>query len=153
MDIEHGPSTDIRITSEKKPIVLTSETITIDGMAIDCPGEYEKSDILVHREVLGGRTLTILSVEGSTVAYIPYETIEIDADTNEFLGQIDILLIAGGRSAMKAIEAIDARVVIPIGDDRSELIATIGQDIASVEKYRPREADLTTETTVFIHLG
>ena len=69
MEIEHI-NNGIRITTEKKPIILTPETLTIDGMVIDCPGEYEKSDILIHRASIDAYTLTLLSIEGRTVAYI-----------------------------------------------------------------------------------
>ena len=71
----------------------------------------------------------------------------------EFFGEIDILLLAGGKSAVKVSEAIDARIVVPIGEDREEFLATVGQEIMPVDRYKPREADLESETTIFVYLA
>jgi hypothetical protein len=47
MDFSYKNST-LTITSDKKEIILTPDTITLDGLPIDLPGEYEKSSILMY---------------------------------------------------------------------------------------------------------
>ena len=60
------PNNTPTITTEKK-IVSLGETLTIDGLEITLPGEYEKSGVLVQSKLIDGVLVHELQVERKIV--------------------------------------------------------------------------------------
>lgn len=144
----------IVITSEKKEIIFnTPKSIILDTMLIDFPGEYEKSGVLVTHHEIQGVSLFTLRVEGKNVAYVPTDTLEITETVVDFLGNIDILILPGDKSATKIFENLEARMVIPYGEETPLFLSSLGQNIEMVEKHRTKEIDFESESTVFVRVG
>ncbi len=144
----------IVITSDKKEITFSSPTsITLDGMVIDFPGEYEKSGFLVTFHEIQEKCLFTLRVEGKNVAYVPTDTLEITEKVVDFLGNIDILILPGDKNATKIFENLETRMVIPYGPEAPLFLTTLGQNIEAVEKYKTKESDFEVEGTVFLNIG
>lgn len=136
----------IIITSDKKEVIFSSPTsIKLDGMVIDFPGEYEKSGFLVTFHEIQGKCLFTLRIEGKNIAYVPTDTLEITEKVVDFLGNIDILILPGGKSATKIFENLETRMVIPYGSEAPLFLTTLGQNIEAVEKYKTKESDFETE--------
>ena len=61
----------ITLSSEKKEILLTPETVVLDGLDIALPGEYEKSGCLMYAWRKNDEKLYHFRTEGYWIAYIP----------------------------------------------------------------------------------
>lgn len=144
----------IVIISDKKEIVFSSPTsITLDGMTLDFPGEYEKSGFLVTIHEIQGVFLFTLRVEGKNIAYVPTDTLEITEKVVDFLGNIDMLILPGDKNATKIFENLEAHIVVPYGEEAPVFLSSLGQNIESVDKYKTKEADFESEGTVFVRVG
>lgn len=153
MDIT-SRNNQIVITSDKKEIVFQSPTsIVLDGMTIDFFGEYEKSGFLATFHEVEGKNLFTLRVEGKNIAYVPTDTLEITEKVVDFLGNIDILILPGDKNATKIFENLEARVVVPYGEETPVFLSSLGQNIEITEKYKTKETDFEAESTVFVRVG
>lgn len=153
MDIT-SRNNQIVITSDKKEIVFQSPTsIVLDGMTIDFFGEYEKSGFLATFHEVEGKNLFTLRVEGKNIAYVPTDTLEISEKVVDFLGNIDILILPGDKNATKIFENLEARVVVPYGEETPVFLSSLGQNIEITDKYKTKETDFEAESTVFVRVG
>lgn len=144
----------IVITSDKKEIVFSGpDSITLDGMSIDFFGEYEKSGFLATFHEVEGKPLFALRVEGKNIAFVPTDTLEITEKVVDFLGNIDILILPGDKNATKIFENLEARMVVPYGEETPLFLSSLGQNIEAVEKYKTKEVDFEGEATVFVRVG
>ncbi len=153
MDIT-SRNNQIVITSDKKEILFQSPTsIVLDGMTIDFFGEYEKSGFLATFHEVEGKNLFTLRVEGKNIAYVPTDTLEITEKVVDFLGNIDILILPGDKNATKIFENVEARVVVPYGEETPVFLSSLGQNIEITDKYKTKESDFEAESTVFVRVG
>ncbi len=144
----------IVITSDKKEIVFQSpNAIVLDGLVIDFFGEYEKSGFLATFHEVDGKNLFTLRVEGKNIAYVPTDTLEITEKVVDFLGNIDILILPGDKNATKIFENLEARMVIPYGEEAPLFLSSLGQNIEMVDKFKTKETDFESEATVFVRVG
>ncbi len=144
----------IVITSDKKEIVFQSpNVIVLDGLVIDFFGEYEKSGFLATFHEVDGKNLFTLRVEGKNIAYVPTDTLEITEKVVDFLGNIDILILPGDKNATKIFENLEARMVIPYGEEAPLFLSSLGQNIEMVDKFKTKETDFESEATVFVRVG
>lgn len=146
-------SSGVQITSEKKNILLSEATATIDDLQIDFPGEYEKSGILVHVTELDTHLVYELRIEGRMVAYVPTGITEGTEALSNALENIDILILPGSKETTKLSEFLDARIVIPYGESRDQFLIAFGQNLEPQDKYKPKEADFDGESTMFVYLA
>lgn len=144
----------IVITSDKKEIVFATPTsIVLDGMIIDFFGEYEKSGFLANFQEIEGKPLFSLRVEGKNIAYIPTDTLEITEKVVDFLGNIDILILPGDKNATKIFENLEARMVVPYGEETPVFLSSLGQNIEMADKFKTKESDFESESAVFVRVG
>lgn len=144
----------IVITSDKKEIIFEGPTsIVLDGLIIDFFGEYEKSGFLATFHEVEGKNLFTLRVEGKNIAFVPTDTLEITEKVVNFLGNIDILILPGDKNTTKIFENIEARMVVPYGEETPLFLSSLGQNIEMVDKYKTKESDFEGESTVFVRLG
>ena len=145
----------LTITTEKKQVLLgQDDTLTIDGLTIDMPGEYEKSGILLQTRRIDGILIHELQVERKIVGYIPASVTEASEWIIAFFDNLDILLVSGSKNDNKILEALESRVVIPYGESRDSFLQSVGQsELEAIEKYKSKEADFGGETTIFVRLA
>lgn len=144
----------IVIVSDKKEIVFSgTASIVLDGMVIDFFGEYEKSGFLVTFQEIENKPLFTLRVEGKNIAYIPTDTLEITEKVVDFLGNTDMLILQGNKNSTKIFENLEARIVVPYGEETPVFLASLGQNIEPVDKFRTKESDFESEATVFVRIG
>jgi hypothetical protein len=84
MDFSYKNST-LTISSEKKEIVLTPDSVILDGLTIELPGEYEKSSILIYSFHKNDERLYHFRAEGYWIAYIPTLLSDISTEALDFL--------------------------------------------------------------------
>ena len=146
------PNNTPTITTEKK-IVSLGETLTIDGLEITLPGEYEKSGVLVQSKLIDGVLVHELQVERKIVWYVPSSITETSEGLIEFFHDLDVLFLSGSKGAVSLYESLEARVVIPYGEGRDVFLTAVGQGaLESVDKYKSKESDFDGETSVFVKL-
>lgn len=144
----------LTISTDKKLVTFGPEGLSIDGLAIVMPGEYEKSGILLQTRLIGESLVHELQVERKIVGYVPAEILEASEDLIAFFDELDVLLISGAKSDVQIFETLEARVVVPYGEFRDTFLQTVGQaGLEAVEKFKTKEADFSGETTMFVKLA
>lgn len=153
MDIT-SRNNQIVITSDKKEIVFEGpNSIVLDGLKLDFFGEYEKSGFLATFHEVEGKNLFTLRVEGKNIAFVPTDVLEITEKVVDFLGNIDVLILPGDKNATKIFENLEARMVVPYGEEAPIFLSSLGQNIEMVDKFKTKESDFETEATVFVRVG
>ena len=112
---------NITITSDKKEIILTPEMVTLDGLDIEFPGEYEKSGCLMYAFSKNDEKLYHFRTEGYWVAYIPQLLIDISTEALDFLGGIDILVMPGAKSMQGTLEKVEPELLVTYGELANEI--------------------------------
>lgn len=143
----------VSISSEKREILLGEGFVDIECMRIDFPGEYEKSGILVHVLDHPSGLLFTLRLEDRDVAYVETDVLEVTEAIADFFRDVDVLVLKGTKNAVKLFENLEARLVVPYGEERSAFLAALGQNVEAVAKYKTKELDFEGESTGFVHLA
>jgi hypothetical protein len=142
------------ITSEKRIISFLSDSINIDGMKIDFPGEYEKSGFGAQVVDIGGTLVYELQIEGRTIAFLPNTITEGDETLAGAFHDIDLLLIHSSKESVKLVELLEPRMVVPYGENIDALLLPLGQgSLERVDKYKTKEVDFEGENVVFVKLS
>ena len=144
---------NITITSDKKEIVLTPESVTLDGLAIELPGEYEKSGCLMYAFSKNDEKLYHFRTEGYWIAYIPQILTDISTEALDFLGGVDILVMPGAKVMQPALEKVEPELLITYGESAHEIALALGAITEVVTKYKLKDADLSMEKTACVILG
>ncbi len=143
----------LTIESEKKSIELTPTSLILDGMVVDMAGEYEKWGFLLYVHSEGGQLYFHFRVEGYWIAYIPTCLWEITGEILEFLGNIDVLVMPGAKSMIPVLEKIEPRMLITYGDLAHEVALTLAVNDVPTNKYKLKDADLSSDKIGCIVLG
>lgn len=143
----------LTIDSEKKEITLSENSVTLDGLSLEMPGEYEKWGFLAYATTDTDTLIVEMRIEGYRVGYIPHILADLSSATLDFLGDLDILVMPSGKGSVALIEKIEPRMVVTYGDTAHELATAMGVTDPAVEKYRLKEADLSSEKTGCVVMG
>lgn len=141
------------IVSEKKEIILTPESVTLDGLDIELPGEYEKSGCLMYSFLKNDEKLYHFRVEGYWIAYIPNIIADITTDGLDFLGGIDILVMPGAKIMQPTLEKVEPELLITYGEQAHEIALVLGTVPEVISKYKLKDADLSTDKTTCMIIG
>ena len=142
----------VTIDSDKKEILLTPETVVLDGLDIALPGEYEKSGCLMYAWHKNDEKLYHFRTEGYWIAYIPTLLSDISPEALDFLGSVDVLVMPGAKSMQWVLEKVEPRLIVTYGESAHEIATPLGA-IEVVAKYKLKEADLSSEKTGCVVLG
>ena len=152
MDFSYKNSS-ITISSDKKEITLSPDSVVLDGLSIELPGEYEKSSILMYAFAKNDERLYHFRTEGYWIAYIPNLVSDISTEALDFLWGIDILIMPGAKTMHEVIEKIEPGLLITYGENASEIAVSLGSTNEPTSKYRFKDADLSTEKTNCVVMG
>ncbi len=144
---------NILITSEKKEILLEENRILLDGLDISVPGEYEKSGCLMYAYAKNDEKLYHFRVDGYWIAYVPTALIDISAEALDFLGTVDILVMSGAKTMQPVMEKIEPRLLVTYGEHAYEIATPLGYTEAPIQKYKLKDADLSSDKTGCVILG
>lgn len=144
---------NITILSDKKEIILTPTTVTLDGLDIELPGEYEKSGCLMYAFSKNDERLYHFRTEGYWIAYIPTLINDISTEALDFLGGIDILVMPGAKSMQPTLEKVEPELLVTYGESATEIALALGSVSEVVAKYKLKDADLSAEKTTCVILG
>lgn len=91
------------------------------------------------------------AIEGNSVVVIFDENFEMKEEIMTFFGDVDILLVRGTKTSPKLVENIEARVVIPFGEEKEMFFHTLSQHKEEVSTFKLK-GELPSENTEFINL-
>lgn len=144
---------NITITSDKKEIILTPTSVTLDGLDIELPGEYEKSGCLMYAFSKNDEKLYHFRTEGYWVAYIPELLTDISTDALDFLGGVDILVMPGAKSMQPTLEKVEPELLVTYGESAHEIALALGSTGETMSKYKMKDADLSMEKVTCVVMG
>lgn len=144
---------NVVVVSDKKEIEFLPSAMSLDGLMIDFPGEYEKSGFMLNFHEIQEKKLFVVRVEGHNIAYIPTDTLEITEEVVDFFGNIDVLVILGDKNSTKIFENLETRIVVPYGQEADIFLTSLGQNIESVDKYKSKESDFENDGVIFVKLA
>ena len=127
--------------------------MTLDGLDIELPGEYEKSGCLMYAFSKNDEKLYHFRTEGYWIAYIPNLLTDISTDALDFLGGVDILVMPGAKIIQGALEKVEPELLVTYGESASEIALALGAVTEVVTKYKLKDADLSMEKTACVILG
>lgn len=148
-----GSDIVISTTKEKKEIVFstTTHSVSLDGYDVTFPGEYEKSGILLEVKEYGENLFYRFLVLGYHVVIVQNDNFELTEDILWFFGDVDVLVIKGTKAAVKIYESIEAKLVVPFGEEKEIFLNSLAQNKEAVATYRIK-GELNGEITEFVHL-
>lgn len=144
---------NITITSDKKEIILTPDSVTLDGLSIEYPGEYEKSGCLMYAFSKNDEKLYHFRTEGYWIAYIPKILTDISTEALDFLGGIDILVMPGAKIMQPTLEKVEPELLVTYWESATEIALALGSTSEILPKYKLKDADLSMEKTACVILG
>jgi len=127
-------------------------TVSIHDFSLDFPGEYEKSGVLATVDEFEDKLCYHLLVDGKHVALVLWDSFSLTENFLEFLGDIDILVIVGTKQSAKMIENIEAKMIVPFGEETEIFLNILGQHQEAVSSIKVKW-ELSGDTTEFVHLA
>ncbi|MBW7954194.1 hypothetical protein H3C61_00040 [Candidatus Gracilibacteria bacterium] len=143
----------LQIKSENNLIYIDiiKKEIKIGDYLVNFPGEYEKSGILLEIKEFENKLFYSFLIEQKVVFVLFEDNFEQKEEIMSFFGDIDILLVTGTKEAVKIVENIESRVIIPFGDAKDIFLNTLGQHKEEVENFKLKQ-EIGIENTEFINL-
>lgn len=132
---------NVCISSDKKEILLGSNQVTVDGMVIDFPGEYEKSGIILQVKEENEKRYFTLQVEGKIIAYVSHTEGEIQDELLNFFAKTSILVTLADKENTKLVEVLEPSIIIPYGEGKDVFLSSLGQTLEPTDRYKLKEID------------
>ena len=125
--------------------------VVLDDFEVSHPWEYEKSWILLEVKEYEKKLFYNFLVEGVHIVIINDDSFELKEEILSFFGDVDILIIKWTKSSAKIYENIEAKVVIPYGEEKDIFLNTLWQRVEELEEYK-QKWDFHIENTEFVNL-
>lgn len=152
MDLQYKDNS-ITISAGKKEVFLSEAYIMLDGLKIDMPGEYEKGGFLMYVREYNGIRVAHFRIDGYWCGYMPSVPEEIDGNTLDFFGQMDILFSPIAKKDQSVLEKIEPRLLVSYGAGACEMPSVLGIPCETLDKYKIKASDITSEKTGLVVLG
>jgi len=137
----------------KKEINFDTNTLemTLDGFDVSFPWEYEKSGILLEVKEYEETLFYNFLIDSKHVVFVSKDSFELKEDILNFFWDVDILLIKASKDAIKTFENIEAKVIIPYGDEKDIFLNSLWKHLEAVKNYK-QKAELPFDTSEFVNL-
>ncbi len=148
-----NPSTLSIKNTEKKEVFFDYNTkkVFLEDVDVSHPWEYEKSGNLLEVKKYTDILFYKFLIDGKHICIVTSESFDLKEEIVAFFWDVDILIIIGTKDAVKIFENIEAKLVIPYGDEKDIFLNTLGQHPEWVKLYK-LWADLDGERTEFVNL-
>ncbi len=140
------------VNDDKKEISFLPEekTVLLDWFDINFPWEYEKSEILLEVMEKWENLFYKFNVEKLTVVILTSDSFELE-ETLSFFGDVDILILPWTKNAVKIYENIEAKLVLPYGEEKDIFFNTLAQHKEAVKSFKLK-GELAGDITEFVNL-
>lgn len=143
----------LQIKSENNLIYIDiiKKEIKIWDYLVNFPWEYEKSWILLEIKEFENKLFYSFLIEQKVVFVLFEDNFEQKEEIMSFFWDIDILLVTWTKEAVKIVENIESRVIIPFWDAKDIFLNTLWQHKEEVENFKLKQ-EIWIENTEFINL-
>ncbi|NUJ98049.1 hypothetical protein HGA92_04665 [Candidatus Gracilibacteria bacterium] len=141
------------VNDNKKEInfFLQEKTVLLDGFDINFPGEYEKSEILLEVMEKQENLFYKFNAEKVRIVILTSDSFELNEENLSFFGDVDVLILPGTKNAVKIYENIEAKLVLPYGEEKDIFFNTLAQHKEAVKSYKLK-GELAGDITEFVNL-
>ena len=144
----------LEVESNSKNIISfdkDTKEIKIDDLSVSYPWEYEKSGILLEVKEYEKNLFYSFSVDSKHLLFVLVDNFELKEEILSFFGDVDVLVIPGTKNSVKIYENIEARVVIPYGEEKSMFFQTLWKNPESVSSFKLKW-EFSPDSTDFVNL-
>lgn len=140
-------------TKSKNKVTLDTKDfeVKIDDLNVVYPWEYEKSWILLEVKKYADILFYSLTISWNHVLIITHDKFDLKEEIMSFFWDVDVLIIVWTKEAAKLFESIEARVVVPFGEEKSIFLNTLWQHIEEVDSYKLK-SEFSIDSTEFVNL-
>ncbi|MDD2907623.1 MAG: hypothetical protein PHH98_03195 [Candidatus Gracilibacteria bacterium] len=141
------------ISNTKNKILFDTEKceVSIDGLNVSHPGEFEKSGILLEAKEYNNIIFYSFTIDSKHLVIISNDSFELKEEILSFFGDVDVLIIVGSKESAKIFESIEARLVVPYGAGKQLFLTTLGQHTEVVSSYKVK-GEMSDDTSEFVNL-
>lgn len=153
LEVSYNGDNLVIADSNKKNIEFNTTTLEmkLDGFDVTHPGEYEKSEILLEVKKYEDKLFYHYLVDRKHLVFVAYDEFKLEEEILTFFGDVDILVIHGSKNAAKVFENIEAKMVIPYGDEKTNFLTAAGQHSEPVKSHKIK-GDFALDATEFVNL-
>ncbi len=153
LEVSYNGDNLVITDSNKKNIEFNTSTLemTLDDFNVTHPGEYEKSGILLEVKSYEDKLFYHYLVDGKHLVFVAYDEFKLEEEILTFFGDVDILVIHGSKNAAKVFENIEAKMVIPYGEEKASFLTAAGQHNEPVTSHKIKW-DFALDATEFVNL-
>lgn len=87
------------------------------------------------------------------MGYVGSVISEISSEMLDFLGDLDLLIVPGAKTLHPVIVKIEPRLLVAFGPQSSEIGVLLGNAEMPLQKYKLKDADLSSDKTNVVLLG
>lgn len=140
--------------SDKKEVSFdyNSGEVMMEDFDVTHPGEYEKSGNLLEVKEYSDLLFYKFLVDGKHIVIVRNEDFELKEEILSFFGDVDVLFIRGSKDSVKTFENIEAKLVVPFGEEKDIFLNALGQHSEAVSSHKVW-ADLDGDRTEFVNLA
>jgi len=142
------------VSNSKNKITFDIDTklVTIDGLDVTHPWEFEKAWILLEVKEYANILFYSFTIDSKHLVIISNDNFDLKEEILSFFWDVDVLVIFWSRESAKIFENIEARVVVPYGEWKQLFLTTLGQHSEEVSSYKLKW-ELSDDTSEFINLA
>ncbi|MDD3145388.1 MAG: hypothetical protein PHV23_04730 [Candidatus Gracilibacteria bacterium] len=141
------------ISNSKNKILFDTQTneVSIDGLNVSHPGEFEKAGILLEAKEYNNIIFYSFTIDTKHLVIISNDSFELKEEILSFFGDVDVLIIVGSKESAKIFENIEARLVVPYGPGKQTFLTTLGQHTEEVSSYKLK-GEMSDDISEFVNL-
>lgn len=141
------------VNDNKKEInfSLQEKTVLLDGFDINFPWEYEKSEILLEVMEKQENLFYKFNAEKVRIVILTSDSFELNEENLSFFWDVDVLILPWTKNAVKIYENIEAKLVLPYGEEKDIFFNTLAQHKEAVKSYKLKW-ELAGDITEFVNL-
>ncbi len=153
MEIFYKDSKIFIVNKEKKQVVFDykNNEVKIEDFLVNFPWEYEKSSILLEVKEYNNELFYNFLIDWKHLLIVNSDNFELKEEILDFFWDVDILLIKWTKNATKIFENIEAKLVIPYGEEKDIFLNSLWQQLEEIDNCKIKQ-DLPVDTTEFVNL-
>lgn len=117
-------------------INISSFEVFIEDMLIDFPWEYEKWWILAEVKEYEQKLFYNFLIDWKVIFVLFYNDFELKEDILSFFWDIDVLLVLRDKKVIKIIENIEAKYIIPFGEQKNMFLNLLSLNLEEQEVFK-----------------
>lgn len=141
------------VSNTKNKIIFDTKSneVSIDGLNVSHPWEFEKAWILLEVKEYNNILFYSFTLDTKHLVIISNDSFELKEEILSFFWDVDILVIVWSKESAKIFENIEARVVVPYWEWKQTFLTTLGQHTEEIKSYKVKW-EMSDDMSEFINL-